>query len=138
MFWTSDLYERIIPILSKQFAVALRLENGRAAENPSQALLVQCYNAFALSTTSDITLKSLNTSILMTTRSEDPQVRIASLMALHGIWIKQEELVQFVPETVAQFLSELLEDENADVEVEARKVLSRIEGLVGDLSSYLE
>lgn len=59
-------------------------------------------------------------------------------MALHGIWIKQEELVQFVPETVAQFLSELLEDENADVEVEARKVLSRIEGLVGDLSSYLE
>jgi hypothetical protein len=35
-------------------------------------------------------------------------------------------------------LSECLQDENGAVEGAARKVLKRIEGLVGDLSAYLE
>ncbi len=59
-------------------------------------------------------------------------------MILQSIWSKQEEMVQFVPETVAQFLGEVLEDENGDVVLEGRKLLGRIEGMVGDLSSYLE
>jgi U3 small nucleolar RNA-associated protein 10 len=46
--------------------------------------------------------------------------------------------VQFVPETVSEFLAELLEDENSDVERLARSVLKRIEGVTGSLQEYLE
>jgi U3 small nucleolar RNA-associated protein 10 len=47
-------------------------------------------------------------------------------------------MVQFVPETVSEFLSELLEDDNADVVSLVRRVLGRIEGLTGSLKEYLE
>jgi U3 small nucleolar RNA-associated protein 10 len=73
------------------------------------------------------------------TRSDDAKERLSALRALDGIWESQtEELVQFVPETVSEFLAELLEDENSDVERLARSVLKRIEGVTGSLQEYLE
>jgi U3 small nucleolar RNA-associated protein 10 len=59
--------------------------------------------------------------------------------ALDAIWAVQSEgLLPFVPETVSEFLAELLEDENGDVEIGARRLLSRIEALTGSLKEYLE
>lgn len=99
-------------------------------------------------------LKKLNNGILMATRYEEARVRMVALCALDAIWEKQsDELLAFVPETVSEFLAELLEvsalmslamagltsqDENAEVEGLARKVLARIEDLTGSLKEYLE
>jgi U3 small nucleolar RNA-associated protein 10 len=47
-------------------------------------------------------------------------------------------MIALVPETVSEFLAELLEDENGEVEGEARKVLARIEKMTGSLKEYLE
>ena len=95
--------------------------------------------SLAGSTTSETVLKSLNSAVCLTTRSEDPQTRKAALRALDAIWEKQaEEMLQFVPETVSEFLAELLEDENSEVEGLARKVLARIERSTGSLKEYLE
>lgn len=75
----------------------------------------------------------------LATRSDSAGVRLSALACLDAIWEKQpDEMIQFVPETVSEFLSELLEDENSDVERSARRLLARIEGLTGSLKEYLE
>jgi U3 small nucleolar RNA-associated protein 10 len=111
----------------------LRADNAKESQQ-----LAECFGALAASTTSENVLKSFNMAILMTTRSDDANRRLIALVVLEKAWQQQEELVQFAPETVAEFLSECLQDENGAVETAARKVLKRIESLVGDLSAYLE
>jgi len=66
---------------------------------------------------------------------------MTALKVLDSFWSKQgvaEEMLPFVPETVSEFLAELLEDENSDVENMARRVLGKIEALTGSLKEYLE
>lgn len=125
----------MIPRLVAQIKGLVRLkgENAKEAQH-----LAECFGALARSTTSETVLKSFNMALLMTTRSDNANERLIALIALEKAWQNQEELVQFAPETVAEFLSECLQDENAAVEAAARKVLKRIESLVGDLSAYLE
>ncbi len=58
---------------------------------------------------------------------------------MDAVWEKQaEEMLHFVPETVSEFLAELLEDENSEVEGLARIFLGRIEKVTGSLKEYLE
>lgn len=105
----------------------------------SSSPLATALSQLAGSTTSTPVLKSLNTALCLATRSDSVGVRLSALGCLDAIWEKQsDEMIQFVPETVSEFLSELLEDENSDVERNARKLLARIEGLTGSLKEYLE
>ena len=135
MFWTTETYKQYIPVLVAQVE-SLGKQPGdiddltKAFAGMSSALVD--------STTSEVILKQFNAALLLTTRSENAQVRLVALQVLDAIWAKQEEMVQFVPETVGEFLNELLEDEEASVEQAARRFLKRIEGYVGDLSAYLE
>ena len=129
-FWTDALHLKMIPLLVGQLALFPDL-----ATSPVGATLA----SLAGSTSSESVLKSLNTAVCLTTRSQDPQIRKAALGAMDAIWEKQaEEMLQFVPETVSEFLAELLEDENGEVEALARKVLARIERSTGSLKEYLE
>lgn len=132
-FWTNDNYNRFIPPMVAQIE-ALARQHDSALNDTFAATMA----AMARSTSSETTLKMLNNSLLMVTRSDDAQARLIALQVLDRIWEKQEEMVQFVPETVGEFVSELLEDEDASVEEAARRLLKRIEGYVGDLSAYLE
>ncbi len=66
---------------------------------------------------------------------------MAALRILDSFWSNKtiaDEMLVFVPETVSEFLAELLEDENSEVEGLARKVLGKIEALTGSLKEYLE
>lgn len=129
-FWTDALHLKLLPHLISQIPLFPNL--------PQPSPLAVALSSLAGSTTSTPTLKLLNTSLLLATRSDEPSTRLGALRALEGVWAAQpDEMVQFVPETVGEFLSELLEDENADVEGMARKVLGRIEGLTGSLKEYL-
>lgn len=73
------------------------------------------------------------------TRNENVRIRLAALRCMDAVWERQtDEMVGLVPETVSEYLAELIEDENKDVELLARGVLGRIERVTGSLKEYLE
>ncbi|ORY34663.1 U3 small nucleolar RNA-associated protein 10 [Naematelia encephala] len=127
-YWTDALHLKLIPLLIRQLGVF-----------SSSEPLALSLASMAGSTTSEPVLKSLNSGLCLATRSDDVQVRLAALQCLEEVWTAQpEELLPFVPETVSEFLAELLDDENGQVEAAARKVLSSIEKVTGSLKEYLE
>ncbi|KAK4685034.1 U3 small nucleolar RNA-associated protein 10, partial [Tremellales sp. Uapishka_1] len=132
-YWTDALNLRLIPLLVAQLSLFPEITS--SPSSPVSNVLA----SLAASTTSESVLRKLNQAICMATRAEEPKARMAALRAMDLVWEKQaDEMLQFVPETVSEFLAELLEDENGEVEGLARKVLARIEALTGSLKEYLE
>jgi U3 small nucleolar RNA-associated protein 10 len=132
-YWTDALALKLLPRVVSQLAVLPDLASG--PDSPPAATLA----AMAAATSSEAALKKINNAVLLASRAEAPRARLAALRALDAMWERHaDELIQFVPETVAEFLAELLEDENAEVEQMARRVLSRIEAVTGSLKEYLE
>lgn len=132
-YWTEQLYTRLIPLLTAQIPVFP--DRTQVASSTLSVSLA----ALAGSTTSEPILKALNAGICIQTRDEAVRVRLASLRCLDAVWEKQvDEMVGLVPETVSEYLAELIEDENKDVEAMARGVLGRIEKVTGSLKEYLE
>nr|XP_019043454.1 hypothetical protein I302_08031 [Kwoniella bestiolae CBS 10118]OCF22384.1 hypothetical protein I302_08031 [Kwoniella bestiolae CBS 10118] len=134
-YWTDQLYLQILPNLIKQ----IPLFPPSSTSSDEEPAISRCLANLAGSTTSENVLRRLNTSICLMTRSDDIKTRISALKVMDKVWEKQmDELISFVPETVSEFLAELLEDESKDVEVLARAVLGRIERITGSLKEYLE
>lgn len=135
-FWADSGLLKLLPSLIAQLSLEGDLAVlAASAESPIATALA----ALAASCTSETTLKKVNNAVCLATRADEPKARMASLRTLDAMWERHsDELIQFVPETVAEFLAELLEDENAEVEGLARKVLARIEGVTGSLKEYLE
>lgn len=132
-YWTEALYLRLTPLLTAQISVFPELTL------LSDSALAHSLASLAGSTSSEPILKTLNNGICRITRDESVRVRLAALRCLDTVWEKQvEEMVGLVPETVSEYLAELIEDENTDVEVMARGVLGRIERVTGSLKEYLE
>ncbi|WVQ84520.1 hypothetical protein IAT38_006674 [Cryptococcus sp. DSM 104549] len=130
-FWTDALQIELLPGLVSQIPLFLSA--------PSPRPISECLASLAGSTTSETVLRRLNTSICLATRADEPKARLAALDALGAVWSAQaEEMVGLVPETVSEFLAELLEDESKDVEGAARGVLAKIEKVTGSLKEYLE
>lgn len=133
VFWTDATLLKLLPLVVEQ--LSLFPDVTATPESPVAKALA----SIAATTSSEATLKKVNSAICLATRAEEPKARMAALYALDAAWERHsEELIQFVPETVAEFLAELLEDENSEVEGLARKVLARIEGVTGSLKEYLE
>ncbi|GMK56611.1 hypothetical protein CspeluHIS016_0304510 [Cutaneotrichosporon spelunceum] len=136
-YWTDAGLLKLLPAVVGQLSLADdELATAAAGvESPPAKTLA----ALAAATTSETTLKKVNDTVCLATRADEPKARMATLRALDAMWERHsDELIQFVPETVAEFLVELLEDENLEVEGLARKVLARIEGVTGSLKEYLE
>lgn len=132
-FWTDALHLEIIPLLVNL------LDTPLSSSSDISSHLAKCLGALAGSSHTEQVVKTLNTSICLASRSDTVSTRLASLEALESIWTKNpDELASFVQETVGEFLGELIEDENGDVEVKARKVLAKIEANTGNLKEYLE
>ncbi len=135
-FWTTEKLTVIIPALADQTQVVPRLSV--PMETATEGLVAMFVSLAQLASSSEVLLKILNTAILLQTRADETATRLAALQCLKAIWQKNgEDMISLVPETVAQFLSELMEDEHSDVEKVAREVLTVIEGFVGDLQGYL-
>ncbi|WWC65921.1 uncharacterized protein I303_108543 [Kwoniella dejecticola CBS 10117] len=131
-YWTDQLLLQILPNLISQIPIY-------PSGEPESEAIAECLASLAKSTTSENVLRRLNSSICLTTRSDDVQTRLSALKVLDRVWEKQmDEMISFVPETVSEFLAELLEDESHDVELAARGVLARIEKITGSLKEYLE
>lgn len=135
-FWNDSSLLKILPSLISQ--LQLKGELGTLAAS-AQSPIASALAALAVASTSENTLKRVNNAVCLATRADEPPARMAALRTLDAMWERHsDELIQFVPETVAEFLAELLEDENSEVESLARKVLARIEGVTGSLKEYLE
>lgn len=136
-YWTDAGLLKLLPALVAQLSLASE-ELASAAASPDSPP-AKTLAALAAATGSETNLKKVNGTVCLATRADEPKARMAALRALDAMWERHsDELIQFVPETVAEFLAELLEDENAEVEGLARKVLARIEGVTGSLKEYLE
>ncbi|WVF68418.1 hypothetical protein IAT40_003183 [Kwoniella sp. CBS 6097] len=134
-YWNDTLLLALLPNLISQ----IPLFPISSTQDSSSSAISKTLASFASSTSTENVLRRLNTSICLATRSDDPKVRIEALKCLDAVWASQaEEMVGLVPETVSEFLAELLEDESHDVEIAARGVLSRIEKVTGSLQEYLE
>lgn len=132
-FWTDASLLKLLPGLVAQLSTLPELASSDVSP-PARAIA-----AMAAATNGETTLKKVNMAVCMTTRAEEPRTRMAALRALDAMWERHaDEMIPLVPETVAEFLAELLEDENSEVEGLARKVLARIEGVTGSLKEYLE
>ena len=131
-YYTDSIHLELIPLLNSQIGLFPGSET-------SAELIANALACLAGSTSSENVLRALNTGVCMVTRSDEASTRLAALKVLDSVWTKQaEEMLQFVPETVSEFLAELMEDENGDVELAARAVLSKIEAQTGSLKEYLE
>ncbi|WWC92888.1 uncharacterized protein L201_007850 [Kwoniella dendrophila CBS 6074] len=135
VYWTDQLYLQILPLLISQISIF-------TSDSLSNESLMDCLTKLAGSASnsnSENVLRRLNSSICLKTRSDDILTRLKSLKILNNIWENNlQDLISFVPETVSEFLTELLEDESKDIELLARKLLTTIESVTGSLKEYLE
>ena len=81
----------------------------------------------------------MNYAVLMKTRSEQWQTRQAALMVIQHLFEAMRERYLIVLNDTVPFLSELLEDENEQVEQTARKIVERVEHMTGEsINEYLK
>jgi len=83
--------------------------------------------------------KNLNYQICLATRHSTAVVKSAAVTCLSDFFTKiGDKMLPLVPETV-QFISELLEDANPEVETKTQLFVKRVDELVGQggISSYL-
>ncbi len=100
--------------------------------------LVPCLSQMAAAVGKDVLWKPLHHAVLMRTRDGDWAVRATALRVLHATFAAVgEEYLAMLPESIS-YLSELLEDERAEVVALCRKTIAYIEDLSGEsLESYL-
>ncbi|KAM0786108.1 hypothetical protein ACM66B_006918 [Microbotryomycetes sp. NB124-2] len=142
-FWTAARLSKLAKPIADQVefvATALQQDDDDdefANVRPLYFALVEQYS-HAISSHESI-LKSFNTHLLMTTRSEDLIVKRQALSTLDDVWdTLGDTMLTFVPETTP-FLSETLDETQGGVDKATRKLIKRIEEHLGEsLASYLE
>ncbi|CED85640.1 Uncharacterized conserved protein [Phaffia rhodozyma] len=129
-YWTDELLSKLTPILVSQLPVAYTFDSESAV-----AVYAKTMASLSAATTSPSLLKSLNHTLLLHSRSDIAEIRSLGLQIVKAVWEKSgDEMLEFVPHTVSDFVAELVEDEDEGVEASARGLLKVIEGLVGPLS----
>lgn len=137
-YWTEAAYQKLAPGLISLLDCPITSQTSLDSEDTPAEHLAECLGSLAGASTAEQTLKALNTGICLSTRSDVVSSRLAALKAIEAVWTRQaEELVPYLQETVGEFLGELVEDENGDVEVYARRVIKSIEASVGNVGEYL-
>lgn len=129
-YWTDELLTKLLPNLVAQLPVAYSF-----ADESADAVYAKTMASLSGTTSSPSLLKSLNHTLLLHTRSDTPEIRLLALQVVEAVWTRSgDEMLEFVPHTVSDFVTELVEDEDESVEASARALLKVVEGLVGPLS----
>lgn len=78
-------------------------------------------------------------ALLMKTRHEQWETRLAVLNVVDHLFDKMRERYLVILNDTIPFVSELLEDENEKVELAAKQIVGRIERLTGEsIEEYLK
>lgn len=136
-FWTDEKLRVLTPQIVSQVPVCASFSVKRVGEdkNAYWQTLKHALQSLtgAVSSSEDLTLKSLNLSLCMHTRSSELQVRLLALQCVRGIWeVEGGKLIGYASET-ATFIAEMAEDENDEVVREAGKLKRVVEGVAGKL-----
>lgn len=87
----------------------------------------------------DSSWQKLNYAVMMKTRSEAWQTRLAALQVTEHLFDAMRERYLVILNDTIPFLSELLEDENEKVEGLTKRIVQRIEQLTGEsINDYLK
>jgi U3 small nucleolar RNA-associated protein 10 len=101
--------------------------------------LVPSLGSLAVAMKHHMLWKPLNHALMMKTRSSVASVRLSSLKVLFELFNRlQQQYLVLLPETLP-YISELMEDQDTDVEEMTQRVIKQIEDLSGEsLENHLK
>lgn len=106
--WNADRFDRIVNPVLEQLLVT---ETGDADSYLSRmtTYLVPCVGQMAVTVSNDTLWKPLNHKVLMKTREDDPEIRLAALRVIEEFYSRLgDEWLLFLAESIS-FLAELME-----------------------------
>lgn len=116
----------------------LKAGQGKEGEKLVFEYLVPCLGQFAVCVGTETLWKPLNYQVMLKSSHSSPKVRLAAVKVAQEFYSRLgEEFLVLLPETVP-YISELMEDQDPDVEQQCQKLIAQIEVFLGEdsLSSY--
>jgi U3 small nucleolar RNA-associated protein 10 len=117
------------------------LGSTKVQEERANKYVIPCIVQLAVNIGKEALWKPMNYQICLCTRNPQAAVRLSAVKTLLSLYNKlQEKYLIFVPESV-QYIAELMEDVNHDVENATQQLVAVVDGLLGDkngISSYLQ
>lgn len=129
--WNATKFEKIVDPVTDQMLVTSK---GTSSDYLTRmnTYLVPCVGQMAVTVSNDTLWKPLNHKVLLKTREDDPEIRLAALKCIEEFYIRLgEEWLLFLAESIS-FLAELMEDDDVRVEKLVQQVNSQIETHLGE------
>ncbi|CAM0135952.1 snoRNA-binding rRNA-processing protein utp10 [Umbelopsis sp. WA50703] len=129
--WNAEKFEKIFnPVLDQMLVTSAGDSEDYLARMITY--LVPCVGQMAVTVSNDALWKPLNHGVLMKTREDDPEIRLAALRCLEELYTRLgEEWLLFLAESIS-FLAELMEDDDSRVEKLVHQVNAQIETYLGE------
>ncbi|CEG76908.1 hypothetical protein RMATCC62417_11736 [Rhizopus microsporus] len=129
--WSAAKFEKIMDPVVDQLLVVTK---GTSADylNRMKAYVVPCIGQMAVTVSNDSLWKPLNHKVLLKTREDDAEIRLAALLCIQEFYNRLgEEWLLFLAESIS-FLAELMEDDDVRVEKLVQQTNSIIESHLGE------
>lgn len=129
--WNATKFEKIVDPVTDQMLVTSK---GTSSDYLTRmnTYLVPCVGQMAVTVSNDTLWKPLNHKVLLKTREDDPEIRLAALKCIEEFYIRLgEEWLLFLAESIS-FLAELMEDDDVRVEKLVQQVNAQIETHLGE------
>ena len=134
-FLQNDMFETLCDPIADLFELTTIPKFDNFVENNLKPLILEMDER----SNDDGLWQKLNYTLLMKTRSEQWQTRLAVLSVIENLFDKMRERYLVILNDTIAFISELLEDENERVEQAAKRIVLRIEQLTGEsINEYLK
>ncbi|KAI8973417.1 hypothetical protein BDF20DRAFT_837366 [Mycotypha africana] len=129
--WNATKFEKVLDPVVDQLLVTSKGTNSDYLSRMA-AYVVPCVGQMAVTVSNDTLWKPLNHKVLLKTREDDPEIRLAALKCIEEFYVRLgEEWLLFLAESIS-FLAELMEDDDARVEKYVQQVNAQIESHLGE------
>ncbi|KAI8388394.1 uncharacterized protein BYT42DRAFT_559927 [Radiomyces spectabilis] len=129
--WNAEKFEKILDPVIEQMSI-IGTNESEAYLTRMTTYLVPCIGQMAVTISNDTLWKPLNHKILMKTREDIPEIRLAALKCIEELYSRLgEEWLLFLAESIS-FLAELMEDDDPRVEKLVQQVNAQIETHFGE------
>ncbi|KAI9255682.1 hypothetical protein BDA99DRAFT_562196 [Phascolomyces articulosus] len=130
--WNASKFDKILDPVVDQMMVMGENESPDQYLNRMSTYLVPLLGQMAQTVANDTLWKPMNYKVLMKTREDVPEIRLAALKCLEEFYVRMgEEWLLFLAESIS-FLAELMEDDDRRVEKLVQQVNSQIELHLGE------
>ncbi|KAI9313807.1 hypothetical protein BX666DRAFT_2055891 [Dichotomocladium elegans] len=130
--WNAAKFNKILDPVVDQMMVMGESETPDHYLSRMTTYLVPCLGQMAVTVSNDTLWKPMNHKVLMKTREDTPEIRLAALKCLEEFYIRLgEEWLLFLAESIS-FLAELMEDDDVRVEKLVQQVNAQIEVHLGE------